>query len=756
MSAGRSSDANALYRALFDCNPLPMWIHDSDKFRILAVNDAALRVYDYTRTEFLKLDATQLWHPSFISENPEDLLRNVSSSVRSGPFSHRSAAGKVLTVEIDSYPIQFESRSGLLIVVHNMNEEHALRKDLRFSEERYRSLFDEAPVGYHELDRSGRIVSVNRTELDLLGYDLDDMFGHFIWEFAANSEQSKGATLRKLAGEQPAGKSYERAFKRKDGSELPLLVEDRILVDDSKSILGIRTTVQDMTYRKQMEEALRRSEEQFRTFFEEDATADALTLVDGTISECNMSFVKMFGFKSREQALGSSILRLYPNKENRASLLELLRMKRKLTEHELELKRVDGTSLFIRANFVGIFDGEGKLVKIRQYLIDETERKSLERQLIQAQKLEGIGRLAGGVAHDYNNILGVILGYAELAVTKLLKDDPLYHDLESILNAANRGGELTRQLLAFARREIVSPKILNLNPAIESIRQMLQRLMGENIKLSLNLKKELWNTKIDPTQFDQILINLSSNSRDAIDDVGTVSIETSNVKIEENYVLGHRDFLLGEYVVVSFTDDGRGMDRDTQEKIFEPFFTTKPKGAGTGLGMSTVYGIVKQNGGNINVYSEPGKGTTIRVYLPRAYGREETGQEVQGTDNLAGNATILVVEDQADLLELAKKSLEEYGYKVLSAWTPGEAILLCEAYNAEIQVLLTDVIMPVMNGKELRDRVLKMRPAIKTLFMSGYTADVIAHRGILDEGINFIQKPFTPRALAKAIRDVLK
>ncbi|MCL4510740.1 MAG: ATP-binding protein, partial [Bacteroidetes bacterium] len=547
---------------------------------------------------------------------------------------------------------------------------------------------------------------------------------------------------------------YEFAIVTKNGEKRYIDFGGTLIEFDDKP--AIIASAYDITDRKRMEEALKKSEEQYRSFFEEDATADVLFQPDGRVEDCNPAYVKMFRLNSREEALATKIFEFCLDKESREKTLGLIREQRKLFDHELVLRRRDDSPLYAKANFIGVFDEHGELIQIKAYLIDETERKSLEKRLIQSQKLEGIGRLAGGVAHDYNNILGVILGYGELIQNKLKKEDPLHRQIQSIVAAANRGKDLTRQLLAFARKEIVSPKVLNVNTSIDSIQKMLQRLIGENIKLIFMPGKSLWSIKIDPTQLDQILVNLATNARDAISDIGTITIETANVAIDEAYLNGHAEFFPGEYVMLGFTDTGKGMDRATQEKIFEPFFTTKPKGQGTGLGLATVYGIVKQNGGNINVYSELGKGTTVKIYLPRFYGEAEEAEEIEEDKSTVGTETVLVVEDQADLLELAKNSLEEYGYKVLTAWTPGEAILLCGEYTEEIDLLLTDVIMPVMNGKELKKRIDKLKPGIKTIFMSGYTANVIAHRGILEEGIEFIQKPFTPRALAKKVHDVLQ
>lgn len=994
--------------SLFEDNPLPMWIYDAETLRFLAVNDATIQKYGYTREEFLTMTLRDIRPESELSKLEKHLSQNDQDFRQSGVWTHKAKDGKRHLVEIASHSTRFHDRPAWIVTVNDVTIRQKLQQGLRESEERlqnlfdnaaigmyratseghilacnavasrmlgfksldemkgmnlgstglgptydrkefcdrleregtviglestwirrdgvairvresasvardhlgkmlyydgtmeditvqrraeealeeserrFHELFDKAPVGYHELDAEGRVVRVNRTELDMLGYSSEEMVGHFVWDFAQDHELSKTNVLKKLSGKQPSGKAYERAYCRKDGSVIHFLVQEYYLYGHNRQVVGIRTaleditekkkaedalkevearyrdlfqditigvyrttpsgkilfvnpalarmlgydspeelahkivdedffeventrgrfkeiverdgqvvgmetrwrrkdgtslwirenarvvkdgngqslyyegTAEDVTYRKEMEQALRQSEEQYRSFFEEDPTGDFLTLPDGIITACNPGFLKMFGFKSQEDALSTNVSDLYPKKGMWDELLNLLRQKGKLTGYEVELRKQDGSPVFATATYVGVFDEQSKLVRVKQYLMDETERKLLERQLFQAQKLEGIGRLAGGVAHDYNNILGVVLGYGELVKKKLKEGDPVYHQVEAILKAANRGSELTRQLLAFARREIVSPKVLNLGSTVQAVRPMLQRLIGENINLAVQAHEDLWNTKIDPTQFEQIVFNLATNSRDAIGNVGTLTIEVYNESIDEQYIQGHREFSPGEYVVLSVTDDGKGMDSDTQEKIFEPFFTTKPKGEGSGLGLSTVYGIVKQNGGNVNVYSEPDKGTTLRVYFPRFYGKKEISEERMQDESLSGDETILVVEDQADLLELAKNSLEEYGYKVLGAWTPAEAIKTCEEYSGKIDMLLSDVIMPKMNGKELRDAIINVNPGIKTLFMSGYTANVIAHQGILDEGIEFIQKPFTPRTLARKVRDVLQ
>ncbi|MDD2899163.1 MAG: response regulator [Desulfuromonadaceae bacterium] len=386
----------------------------------------------------------------------------------------------------------------------------------------------------------------------------------------------------------------------------------------------------------------------------------------------------------------------------------------------------------------------------------EEEQVRTEAQLQQAQKMEAVGRLAGGVAHDFNNMLSVILGHAELALLGTDPSVPLYEHLTLIQNAANRSTALTRQLLAFARKQTIVPKVLDLNDAVSGMLKMLQRLIGEDIRLTWQPGTELWQVKVDPSQIDQILANLSVNARDAIADVGMITIETGNCTFDENNHADHPEILAGDYVWISVNDNGCGIDNETQAHIFEPFFTTKAPGEGTGLGLATVFGIVKQNKGFINVYSEPGMGAAFKIYIPRYLGRDEhTTSESVEIQIPRGNETILVVEDEPAILNMTKRILEKQGYTVATANTPGEAVRLAKEYSGGFQLLVTDVIMPEMNGRDLAKTLLLQHPNIRCLFMSGYTADVIAHHGVLDEGVHFIQKPFSLSGLAVKVREIL-
>jgi signal transduction histidine kinase len=386
----------------------------------------------------------------------------------------------------------------------------------------------------------------------------------------------------------------------------------------------------------------------------------------------------------------------------------------------------------------------------------EKERTELERQLHQSQKIESVGRLAGGVAHDYNNMLSVIIGRAELAQMRRPESASLHNDLDQILQAAIRSRNITQQLLAFARKQIITPRVLDLNETVESMLTMLKQLLGENIDLVWQPKEGLWPVEFDPSQMDQILANLCINARDSIADIGKMTIETDRVSLDKAYCRDHAGFIPGDFVMLAVSDDGCGMDKETLDKIFEPFFTTKPAGKGTGLGLAMVYGVVKQSNGFINVYSEPDEGTTFKIYLPRYMGPIAEECEAVGEELLRGQGeTVLVVEDEISILTLIEEMLSDFGYKVLTASSPSEALYIASAHQGEIHLLVTDVVMPEMNGRVLAGRLQLKHPQLKCLYMSGYTADVIAHHGVLDKDIHFIQKPFSRIDFSVRIRTAL-
>jgi len=387
----------------------------------------------------------------------------------------------------------------------------------------------------------------------------------------------------------------------------------------------------------------------------------------------------------------------------------------------------------------------------------EVEREKLQDQLSQAQKMESIGRLAGGVAHDFNNMLGVILGRAELALMEITPSDPHYAEFREIQKVAERSVDLTRQLLAFARKQTIAPRVLDLNETVDGMLKMLRRLIGEDIDLAWEPDTNVWPVKMDPAQVDQILANLCVNARDAISGTGKATIRTSNMLLKEADCTKHAGLAPGDYVMLSVSDDGCGMEKGILDKIFEPFFTTKEVGKGTGLGLSTVYGIVRQNEGTVSVESEPGKGTTFKIYIPRHSGEDEAPARTVSDEMPMGNGeTVLLVEDDSGILEMCKTMLERLGYRVLAANTPDEAMEMARNHPGDVRLLMTDVVMPRMSGRELAACIVKIRPEIRTLFMSGYTADAIARHGVLNKGVHFIEKPFSIHTLASRVRETIR
>ena len=514
---------------------------------------------------------------------------------------------------------------------------------------------------------------------------------------------------------------------------------------------------------RKAQELLGRSEVQYRQIVE-TAEEGIMTLdAMGRITYLNARFAAILA--STVEAVKGRSLEEFLLPEDLPAHRERIRERRAghLGRFETRLRRSDGSSAWClvsaRPNIAehGQFLGSFAMVSdVTQRNQGESERERLQNQLLQAQKLESIGRLAGGVAHDFNNMLSVINGHAEMALEQLSRTDPLHEDLWNILNAGRRSATLTRQLLAFARQQTIQPRVVNINHIVSSMLKLLSRLIGEDIDLAWLPEPKLWPVRVDPAQIDQILANLAVNARDAIAGVGKVSLATTNLELTEAECATIVGSAPGRYVRLSISDSGCGMGRETIEHIFEPFFTTKKMGEGTGLGLATVYGVVKQNQGFLSVYSELGKGTTFHIYLPRCASALSTTSENDSIgETPPGDETLLIVEDEEAVLSLVQARLHELGYSVIVASTPEAAIQLADELPGRIDLLLTDLVMPGMNGRELARRLSQSRPQLKCLYMSGYPADVATHQGIIEAGLHFLQKPFSLRSLSQTIRDVL-
>ncbi len=606
-------------------------------------------------------------------------------------------------------------------------------------------------------DRFGRFTYLSPSISQVLGYSPDEYRAHYgeMLTAAPINTEAYLRSERALAGETQG--PYEIEVKAKDGSLHRLEITEHPVLDGDGQVEGLEGIARDITDKWRAEEALRESEEKYRSFFEENLAGHYVSTPDGTLLACNRAFARIIGFESAAEATAASLWSLYPSPEARASFVEHLRREGRLETVDLELKRQDGAVRWVVENAVGKFDERGELVEIHGFIMDQTERTQAEHQLRQAQKIEAVGQLAGGMAHDFNNLLGVVIGYCEL-LQEGLQDDPRKLSLlGEIRKAADRATSLTRQLLAFSRLQVLEPRVLDLNAVVTDVGRMLQRLIGENIELATELEPELGRVTADPGQLEQVILNLAINARDAMPHGGRLVIATANVELDEQFVRALSGSRAGPHVMLTLSDNGQGMDAATLARIFEPFFTTKPKPQGTGLGLSTVYGIVKQSGGYIWVESEPGAGSTFRIYLPRAEGALEARPWHQPAAGSApgGEETILLLEDEDALRQGIAQILERAGYTVIQCGQPSEALAVAGSDARPIDLVLTDVVMPQMNGPQAVAQILEARPGARVLYMSGYTDDAIARHGVLEPGVALIAKPFSAAAVLSKIREVL-
>ena len=683
---------------------------------------------------------------------PITMLRSMMSRVEGGNLDVRA--------DYESPDEMGQLTDSFNRMVQNIKEG---RERIRQSEENYRHLFENAQEGIL-IAQGEKILFVNPALVEILGYPKEMITSSPFTTFVHPDDREK-VLDRHLRG--PGGESaptnYEFRIVTAEGAEKWLQIKSKMIQWDG--VPSSLIFVDNITDRKRAEDELRASESRFRHYFELPLIGFAITSPGKGWIEANDKLCEILGYR-REELYRLTWADLTPREdlaEEEAVYGRIL--KGEAESHTLEKRylRKDGTVIQAMVSSICVRKPDGAadyFVALVQDITDrrraEEEREMLQAQLAQAQKMESVGRLAGGVAHDFNNMLGVILGHAELAMRGVDRSHPVFDRLQQIHKAAERSADLTRQLLAFARKQTVAPRVLDLNETVEGMLKMLRRLIGEDIDLVWLPGKNLKPVWVDPSQIDQILANLCVNARDAIGDRGKVTIETGNVVFDEAGCSGHAGCVPGDYVMLAVSDDGCGIDREILDRLFDPFFTTKGVGEGTGMGLATVYGIVKQNEGCIDVRSETGRGSTFRIYLPRSQGKAERLREDESTETTApGHETILLVEDEAAVLDMCRIMLESLGYRVLSAATPGEAMRIAREYAGEIHLLMTDVVMPEMNGRDLARNILTLYPNVKRLFMSGYTADVIAHRGILDEGVHLIQKPFDMRTLAARLRGAM-
>jgi len=609
---------------------------------------------------------------------------------------------------------------------------------------------------YLLLDREKNIQATNPYTHSLLGYKKYELINYsYDLIFTRENYGKIRESINSLLEEEKSGINFEAIVRTKEGKEIPLLLSVSKIWDKYNETESIILIGKNILERKRAEESLRNAEADWRDSF--NSLEDVMLIIDRdyNIENINKIGLKLLG-KIKEEVIGKRCYEVISGADS--PIEECPCMKSLETKKVESLDRYEkrfGKYFSIKSS--PIFDKNGEIIRFVDLRRDITERKSMEKQLRQSQKMEAIGTLAGGIAHDFNNLLTVIIGNAQLALMDVIKDESLRNGIEETMKAGERAASLTRQLLAFSRKQIIRPRVLDLNELLTGIEKMLGRLIAEDVELLTIPEPALWQVEVDPGQMEQVIMNLAINARNATPRGGRLTIETANIDLAENYFHEHGiKNEPGSYVMLAVGDTGCGMDKETQEHIFEPFFTTKEVGKGTGLGLATVYGIVKQNNGFIWVYSEPGQGSTFKVYLPRAEGDADSEEKQRlPVIELDGSETILIVEDDEGLRKFTQNALQMHGYKVLDAENGEDALKIGKEHEGPIHLMITDVVMPKMGGKEAAERLQPFYPQMKVIYMSGYTDNAIVQHGVLAPGLNFIQKPFSPEGLAHKVREVL-
>ncbi len=626
---GRSEDR---YRMLFESNPLASWVLDTETLRFLAVNEAAVSLYGYTRDEFLSMTARDIRPPDQVPRFLASMGESLAGVRLSADWTHRKKDGTQIDVEVSAHQVEFEGRPAMLALMMDITERKRADDALRMSERRFRQLAEHINEAFFVIEMpSGQPLYVSPTWAEIWGRSVDDAYAN------------------------------------------PQVLMDAVHPDDRALLFAGR----------------------------------------------------------------SAIMRGEPATD------------------VFRLRRPDGSERWVRGRRFPVLDSAGAVYRMVGVAEDITELRKTEEQLLKAQKMEAVGRLAGGIAHDFNNVLTAIFGYVEMVIDDLPRGGQGRADLEEVLKAAGRAASLTRQLLAFSRQQVLQPTVLQINDVVQDLEKILRRVIGEDLELRVTLAPDAGKVRADVGQLEQVVLNLAVNARDAMPTGGKLTIETVNAGLTEAYADAHQPVVPGAYVMLAVSDTGVGMSPEVRARIFEPFFTTKEKGKGTGLGLSTVYGIVKQSGGYVWVYSEPGQGATFKIYLPRVDAPIDVAPRPKEGGTLAGTETVLMAEDDDLLRPLAQNVLEKFGYTVLAAANADAALASASGHQGPIHLLVSDVVMPGASGRELARRLAATHPETKVLFVSGYTDDAIVHHGMLEPGLNYLQKPFTPATLARKVREVL-
>jgi len=757
--------AEMRFRQVVDTIQEVFWIGSLDWKEIYYVSPAYEHIWGGKCDEIYQNPLA--WFESVVEEDRQKIRAAIPKVIHADTlkivfpdYRIRKPDGSIAWVSVRIFPILDVSGRPYRIagIAEDITTRKRTEKALEDISSHQEALLAAIPDIIMEMDANKIYTWANQIGIEFFGEDVLGKKAAYYFEGEQDTYQAVDPLFR---GEEDV--IYVRSWqRRRDGQKRLLAWLCRVLKDSTGNVTNVISSARDITERKLAEEAITRER------ILSDHIINSLPGIfykyddQGKLVRWNRKFEEVTGY-SHEELLGMHVLDLFAEAHKHHITL---RVQSVFAEGEsfAEAPLLTKSGKQIPHFFTGrltVLDGKQYLlgvgVDITERVRAEEEKDLLHAQLLQAQKMESIGRLAGGVAHDFNNMLSAIIGHAELAMMRCTSSEPILANLKVIHDSAHRSAGLTRQLLAFARKQTVAPRVIDVNDTVAGMLKMLMRLIGEDIDVVWMPGAGLWKVKIDPSQLDQLLANLCVNARDAIPGVGKVTIETENTTFDEAYCAVHLGFVCGEYVVLAVSDDGCGINKEDIDHIFEPFFTTKELGKGTGLGLATVYGIVKQNEGFVNVYSEPDKGTTFKIYLPRFVGgvikprAESTEETPKGRGEM-----LLLVEDEPVILDVSREMLEQLGYVVLTASTPSEALRQAETHAAEIKLLITDVVMPKMNGRDLAKLISDIKPGLKCLFISGYTANVIANHGVLDEGVHFLQKPFSMKDIATKVRQALE
>jgi two-component system cell cycle sensor histidine kinase/response regulator CckA len=727
---------------------------------ICFVNEAFRKTYGFEDHELIGKNISVVRSPN----NPPEITREILPATLRGGWRgellNRRKDGSEFRIYLSTSLVRDAHQQAIFLVgiATDLTERKRVEEEIYRSRQMLQLILDNVPQRVYWKDQNLRYLGCNKAcasdaglshPREIIGKDDSELF----WRKSA--PHTREDDLQVMVSDKPK-LSFVEVKHPTGGFPLWLRTNRVPLHDSAGTVIGILGTYEDITEQRRAEEALRASEERYRRFFDEDLSGVYISTPDGRLLGCNPTFLQIFGFGSLEEALSVDVASLYPNPEDREYFLQQLREHKKLEHRETEGRSRDGKPIYLVENAFGIFDVKGELIEIKGYLFDNTSRKKLEEQFRQSQKMEAVGRLAGGIAHDFNNLLTCINGYSELLTLKMDDDDPSRRFVEEIHAAGERAAKLTRQLLAFSRRQVLQPEVLDLNTVVQGLDHMIRRLIGEDIDLCVVPGAQIGRVKADPGQIEQVIMNLVINARDAMPHGGHLVIQTADVELDENFVREHNGARPGRHVMLAVRDNGCGMGAEVRSHLFEPFFTTKELGKGTGLGLSTVYGIVKQSDGYISVDTEEGTGSIFTIFLRRIEGlTAQSTARPAASAGARGSETILLVEDERSVLELAENLLRRRGYRVICTQESSEALELCRQCPDRIDLLVTDVVMPMMGGRELARHIMSMRPGIKVLFVSGYSEEAILNQGLLEPGTALLQKPFTADALPRRVREVL-